>query len=323
MLLRFALRKASTLPRIRVPAGKRTTPSLSTRFHWPQQLLPGRATFVLSVGSSFTAICVTALARGPELSSLVVNDCCCVQKEEDAKRRNTGLMRLINSLRERSLRKDAEVSFQYFRYQTFKQNHECRDCRVCGGYPSGLCRRLTRPAGLESKGGTVNKTSVSRRGFLSSTAIGAGFTLAFSPDLISQNTAGKAPGLDLSMVEAFVRAGHVDLDRTKQLLAQEPGLLNAAWDWGGGDWETALGGAGHMGNRDIALFLISKGARTDIFHAAMLGRLDIVKPMLAAYPDLAASKGPHGITLLMHAKAGGSEALAVVRFLESLTQSAS
>jgi len=104
------------------------------------------------------------------------------------------------------------------------------------------------------------------------------------------------------MVQEFVRVGHFDLDRTKTLLTQEPGLLNATWDWGGGDWETALGGAGHMGRKDIALFLISSGARMDIFHAAMLGRLDIVKPVLTAFPNLAASKGPHGIPLIAHAQ---------------------
>jgi hypothetical protein len=120
------------------------------------------------------------------------------------------------------------------------------------------------------------------------------------------------------MVQEFVRVGHFDLDRTKALLAREPGLLNAAW--GGGDWETALGGAGHMGRKDIALFLITSGARMDIFHAAMLGRLDIIKPMLTAFPNLATSKGPHGITLMAHAQKGGEEA--VVRFLESLSQPA-
>jgi hypothetical protein len=174
----------------------------------------------------------------------------------------------------------------------------------------------------------MNEPHVSRRGFLSRTAasaIGAGFTLALPIEVSSQSAAqapAKPPRLDLALVEAFVRAGHVDLDRTKALLAQEPGLLNATWDWGGGDWETALGGAGHMGRKDIALFLISNGARMDIFHAAMLGRLDIVKPMLTAFPNLANSKGPHGITLMTHAQKGGEEAVAVVRFLESLSQPA-
>ena len=59
---------------------------------------------------------------------------------------------------------------------------------------------------------------------------------------------------------------------TKALLAEQPSLLNATWDWGGGDFETGLGGAGHMGNREIAEFLIGQGARLDIFVATMLGR---------------------------------------------------
>ena len=36
-----------------------------------------------------------------------------------------------------------------------------------------------------------------------------------------------------------------------------------------------IGGAGHMGNREIAEFLIGQGARFDIFVAAMLGRIDV------------------------------------------------
>jgi hypothetical protein len=172
----------------------------------------------------------------------------------------------------------------------------------------------------------MNEAHVSRRDFLSrtaSSAVGAGLALALPIAILSrsaQQAPAKPPRLDLALVEAFVRAGHVDLDRTKALLAQEPGLLNATWDWGGGDWETALGGAGHMGRKDIALFLISSGARMDIFQAAMLGRLDIVKPMLTAFPNVANSKGPHGITLMTHAQKGGEEAVAVVRFLQSLSQ---
>jgi len=181
---------------------------------------------------------------------------------------------------------------------------------------------------FQSKGMHMNEVHVSRRGFLSATAasaVGAGFTLALPAGILSQSAPqapAKPPRLNLDMVQEFVRVGHFDLDRTKALLAQEPGLLNATWDWGGGDWETALGGAGHMGRKDIALFLISSGARMDIFHAAMLGRLDIVKPMLTAFPNLAASKGPHGITLMAHAQKGGEEAVTVVRFLESLSQPA-
>ena len=67
---------------------------------------------------------------------------------------------------------------------------------------------------------------------------------------------------------------HADLDEVKRLLAQEPALVKAAWDWGGGDFETGLGAAAHMGHREIALFLLENGAALDLFAAAMLGYVD-------------------------------------------------
>lgn len=102
------------------------------------------------------------------------------------------------------------------------------------------------------------------------------------------------------------------------MLDAEPGLLNATWDWKSGDFETAIGGAGHMGRRDIAELLIGRGARLDLFVAAMLGQLDLVKATLTAYPALAQSKGPHGISLIRHAQAGGAQAAPVLEYLESL-----
>ena len=113
------------------------------------------------------------------------------------------------------------------------------------------------------------------------------------------------PRIDAVLVEEFVGKAHGDLERVRALLTQEPALLNAAWDWGGGDWETALGAASHTGSRAIADYLISNGARIDLFAAAMLGRLDIVTTIVAAFPAMATARGPHGIPLLQHAVAGG------------------
>ena len=53
----------------------------------------------------------------------------------------------------------------------------------------------------------------------------------------------KKPQLNRELVQDFVMFGHGDLAMVKKLLEIEPALLNAAVDWGGGDWETALGGA--------------------------------------------------------------------------------
>ena len=122
--------------------------------------------------------------------------------------------------------------------------------------------------------------------------------------------------VDPALVQEFVAKAHVDFSRVQQLYDQEPALVNVAWDWGEGDWETALGAAAHVGRRDIALFLLDKGARLDIFAATMLGYLDIVRAIVAERPDSLSLKGPHGIPLIVHAMAGGDDASDVLAFLQ-------
>lgn len=116
-------------------------------------------------------------------------------------------------------------------------------------------------------------------------------------------------------VHALVSNAHGDLEFVREALAEDPTLANAVWDWGDGDWESALGAAGHMGRRDIAELLLAHGARLDLFVAAMLGELEIVEAILAAHPEMRDAKGPHGISLLRHAEAGGKQAQAVADLL--------
>jgi hypothetical protein len=71
-----------------------------------------------------------------------------------------------------------------------------------------------------------------------------------------------------------------------------------------------------MGRRDIAEFLLDRGARMDIFVAAMLGHLGVVQAVLAANPEAGNSLGPHGISLMKHAVAGGERAAVVVDYLK-------
>ncbi|CAN5737831.1 hypothetical protein BH11PLA1_BH11PLA1_06760 [soil metagenome] len=94
--------------------------------------------------------------------------------------------------------------------------------------------------------------------------------------------------------------------------------MNAAWDWGFGDWETALGAAAHTGRRNIAELLLERGARLDIYAAAMLGQTETVKAMIAAAPRIQRNPGPHGIALLAHAEAGGEAAKHTLAYLDSL-----
>jgi hypothetical protein len=120
------------------------------------------------------------------------------------------------------------------------------------------------------------------------------------------------------LAQEFVGVCHGNLDRVRELLARWPTLSEAAWDWGFGDWETALGAASHTGRREIAELLLAHGARPTIFSAAMLGQLEVVKAFVAAAPGVQRTPGPHGIPLLAHAEAGGEPAAAVVRYLEEL-----
>jgi hypothetical protein len=116
----------------------------------------------------------------------------------------------------------------------------------------------------------------------------------------------------------MVAVSHGNVARVRELLAGRPALANASWDWGYGDWESALGAASHVGNQEIAKLLLAAGARPSIFSAAMLGQLDVVKAFISASPGIQKTRGPHGLTLLSHARAGGAGAAEVVKFLEAV-----
>lgn len=128
----------------------------------------------------------------------------------------------------------------------------------------------------------------------------------------------KKQQINREMAQDFVIYAHSDLKMVKMLYEREPGLLNATMDWGGGDWETGLGGASHMGRRDIVEFLLSKGARMDIFCATMMGLLDSVQSMLTLEPTLIDAKGPHGFTLHFHAQVGQEKSKPVLDYLQSI-----
>jgi hypothetical protein len=131
----------------------------------------------------------------------------------------------------------------------------------------------------------------------------------------------RPPALEPERVKEFVLAAHRSLEEVKTLLAHEPNLVNATWDWGRGDFETALGGAAHTGQREIALYLLENGARLDLFAAAMLGKLEVVKAAVTDDPAIVHVPGPHGIPLLVHARMGGETAAPVLAYLEAVLHS--
>jgi hypothetical protein len=170
---------------------------------------------------------------------------------------------------------------------------------------------------------TTPMTPLNRRSFLAaSTKLVAGgslLTLAASP-LLAQAPAPaarpkppKPPAPPPEKVQAVVGQAHRSLEEVRKLVEETPLLANACWDWGGGDFETPLEAAAHTGQRAIAEYLLSKGARPSLYAAAMLGQLDLVKAHLANDPNAHAIPGPHGFTVLHCAKEG--EATAVVEWL--------
>jgi hypothetical protein len=130
------------------------------------------------------------------------------------------------------------------------------------------------------------------------------------------------PSLHPSLLKDVVALSHSNLGRVREMVQQHPALAKASWDWGYGDHETALGAASHVGQRAIAEFLLENGAPPTLFSATMLGQLEVVKAFIAATPGLQKIRGPHSLSLMVHAKAGGPPAAAVVAYLESVGDAA-
>lgn len=128
----------------------------------------------------------------------------------------------------------------------------------------------------------------------------------------------KPAPLKSELVKEFVGVCHGNIVRAKEMLENEPLLLHASWDWGGGDFESGIEAAGHVGNKEIATYLLSKGARYNVYLACMLGHTDTVKQILTFNNGLLNSKGPHGFTMLHHAQKGGDTSKDVVSYLQSL-----
>lgn len=132
------------------------------------------------------------------------------------------------------------------------------------------------------------------------------------------NPSWKKPQINRQLVQDFVIYAHMDVPMAKKLLDKEPMLVNSFMDWGGGDWESGLGAASHMGNREMAMLLLERGARMDIFCAVMMGQLDAVRAFLTLQPKLIDAKGPHGFGLHFHAQLAGPDADRMLDYLQAV-----
>ncbi|HYO21104.1 MAG TPA: hypothetical protein VER36_01780 [Flavisolibacter sp.] len=145
---------------------------------------------------------------------------------------------------------------------------------------------------------------MNRKHFLLQSAT-AGAAIILNPFTSVANGAQETTPYKLEIVKEFVGAGHGKLARVKEMLEEYPNLLYCRVDQGNGDFEEAIEGAGHIGHKEIANYLIEKGARPNLFVLTMLGETAIVKSVIERFPSLLQAKGAHGFTLLHHAKKGG------------------
>jgi len=119
------------------------------------------------------------------------------------------------------------------------------------------------------------------------------------------NIASGDPLADL--IKEFVLAAHGNFDRVRELYQLHPEVLNCKFlefD------ENALEAAGHMGRRDIAIWLLDRGAPPTIYAAAMLGQKDSVERFLAEAPERGRRPGVHGFSVLFHAALSGDTEIA-------------
>jgi hypothetical protein len=126
------------------------------------------------------------------------------------------------------------------------------------------------------------------------------------------------PAYSSDLIQMIVTVAHFDLNKLKELIDPRPHLVKSAWDWGFGDWETPLGAACHMGRRDIAEFLLSKGATPSLFSWVLLGDLHMVQQIVEGQPGIQRVAGPHSISLLAHARMGGKQSEVVLEYLHAL-----
>jgi hypothetical protein len=156
-----------------------------------------------------------------------------------------------------------------------------------------------------------------RSTFLKKSLLGSALLVNVSWESFSQQEKERPAPIKLEIVKEFVSVSHGNLSRVQEMLENEPLLLHVSNDWGGGDYESGIEAAGHMGNKEIANYMLGKGARYNVYLACMFGHLDTVKNVLTFNPGLLNSKGPHGFTMLHHAIKGGEPAKAVEEYLRS------
>ena len=179
--------------------------------------------------------------------------------------------------------------------------------------------------GRRSHAAVEMDTKVSRKSFLryglmvTAAAFGGGRLFAQAPaPSVSPGAPpvvpDRGPQIESGLVKQFVIAGHSNLDKVKEMLAAQPALINAAWDWGGGSLRTTRSAAPRTLRpaRHQRFLPQESNARMDLFAAAMLSHRHH-----SAAPKHFARAGSSQNSAHPYAEKGGADSVVVVEFLRA------
>jgi ankyrin repeat protein len=105
-------------------------------------------------------------------------------------------------------------------------------------------------------------------------------------------------------INAFVGAGHGNRPKVEEMVAANPTLVSLPSTLN----ELAVEGAAHVGNHELAKYLLEKGAPLSLCTAAMLGRADRVAFLLNEDAKRIHERGAHDFPLVWYPAIGGNGA---------------
>jgi ankyrin repeat protein len=126
----------------------------------------------------------------------------------------------------------------------------------------------------------------------------------------SQITRDDTYGLPYILINDFVTTAHFDPEKTKRMLKQIPDLLYARASWD----EIAVEGCTHLGNEQLAQFLLDAGSPLSVCTATMFGLTNEVKDMIDKNPYTINDRGPHDFPLIWYT-AIGKQKLDIAEYL--------
>jgi ankyrin repeat protein len=113
----------------------------------------------------------------------------------------------------------------------------------------------------------------------------------------------EVPAVPSRVVQQYVSVSHGSLEKARELLERHPGLLLAEAPWR----ELSVEAGAHVGYRELVQFQLDRGAPCSLCTAAMMGKADLVRRLLAEDPQRIWDYGAHNFPPLWHVAVGGNK----------------